>query len=384
MVSLRFGSLTPMLLLLPAVGCFNPPDVVDTPETTLVSTSTSAGVDTTADTVDGTVDGTDAPPECGNGLVESGEECDDGGESATCDADCTMARCGDGVVNQAAGEICDDGNDDPDDDCNTMCMPLGCGDGVVTPPEQCDDGNRDQTDDCVACQVASCGDGYVQAGVETCDDGNDDDTDPCPSTCQTATCGDGFVQAGVETCDDGNDDDTDPCPSTCQTATCGDGFVQAGVETCDDANDVPDDGCDACSLTCGNDCWSDAGCMTAAGRCIRFTCTTGAGSTTACSNCFGWQPITYDQWLMGGYCSDVIARYRDDHGFTTMCGEAPLCCGDPVACSGGDNAWHFSNGVDNYFVGPCLGCMGDANCTFWNGIDNSNYTRITACERISQ
>lgn len=44
---------------------------------------------------------------CGNGVVEAGEDCDDKGESATCNADCTPAVCGDGVLNQAGGEACD-------------------------------------------------------------------------------------------------------------------------------------------------------------------------------------------------------------------------------------------------------------------------------------
>lgn len=414
MTSLRFGSLVAASLLLPLVGCFDPPPADDT-----TTSSTGPGVGTTADsgTADDTTNSGEPLPECGNGVVESGEACDAGGESATCNDDCTAAECGDGIVNPTAGEICDDGNLAPDDGCNAMCMPFDCGDGLVVAPEQCDDANRDQTDGCVACQAATCGDGFVQAGVEGCDDANADDTDDCPSTCATAycgdgfvqaeieecddanaddgdgclssclaaSCGDGFVQAGIEGCDDANLDDTDDCPSTCLPASCGDGFVLAGVEECDDANGVPDDGCDACSLTCGDDCWSDAGCLTDAGRCIRFTCTDGASSATACDTCFGWQPITYDQWLApgpAGYCGDVIARYRVAEGTNTKCGDPVMCCSDPAGCGGGDNAWHFSNGVNNYYVGPCLGCAGDTNCTFWNDIDNGDYTRITACERV--
>jgi hypothetical protein len=48
---------------------------------------------------------------CGDGHVNAaaGEACDDGGESATCNADCTLAICGDGKVNGLAGEQCDFG-----------------------------------------------------------------------------------------------------------------------------------------------------------------------------------------------------------------------------------------------------------------------------------
>ena len=41
-------------------------------------------------------------PECGDGATEPGEACDDGGETATCNADCTLAACGDGVFNRLA------------------------------------------------------------------------------------------------------------------------------------------------------------------------------------------------------------------------------------------------------------------------------------------
>lgn len=46
--------------------------------------------------------------ECGDGIVEGDEECDDGGiDTPTCDFDCTSAVCGDGHINTAAGEACD-------------------------------------------------------------------------------------------------------------------------------------------------------------------------------------------------------------------------------------------------------------------------------------
>jgi cysteine-rich repeat protein len=197
-----------------------------------------------------------------------------------------------------------------------------------------------------------------------------------------ATCGDGFVQEGVEECDDGNDDDTDSCPTTCANPTCGDGFLYEGIEECDDGNNVNGDGCASdCLLECGDDCWGDQGCMTAEGRCIRFTCTPGNASQTACDGCWGWQPITYQNWMNDGYCADVTQKYRDVEGNTTKCGSAPLCCSSPGACGGSDNAWHFHNGVSNFFTGPCLGCANNMNCTYWNNAYTGTYTRLTACER---
>ena len=58
---------------------------------------------------------------CGNGVIEGREQCDDGGESASCDANCTAAICGDGTLNVTAGEQCDDGNNNGGDGCSATC-----------------------------------------------------------------------------------------------------------------------------------------------------------------------------------------------------------------------------------------------------------------------
>jgi cysteine-rich repeat protein len=62
---------------------------------------------------------------CGNGQRELGEVCDDGGDSASCNFDCTAVRCGDGYINFAAGENCDDGNDEDGDACDATCSEPG-------------------------------------------------------------------------------------------------------------------------------------------------------------------------------------------------------------------------------------------------------------------
>ena len=51
--------------------------------------------------------GSGASGSCGDGIVDGGEDCDDGSESAACDTDCTVAECGDGLANATAGEQCD-------------------------------------------------------------------------------------------------------------------------------------------------------------------------------------------------------------------------------------------------------------------------------------
>ena len=62
-------------------------------------------------------------PECGNGVVENEEECDDGNDVAGdgC-TECTLDPfCGDGEVNQEF-EQCDDGNNDNGDGCSERCQ----------------------------------------------------------------------------------------------------------------------------------------------------------------------------------------------------------------------------------------------------------------------
>ena len=64
---------------------------------------------------------------CGNGQVGAGEECDEGGGNsdapdATCRTDCTLSRCGDGIVDSGLlFEECDDGNLVDGDGCDSTC-----------------------------------------------------------------------------------------------------------------------------------------------------------------------------------------------------------------------------------------------------------------------
>jgi cysteine-rich repeat protein len=122
--------------------------------------------------------------DCGNHVVDAGEQCDDGGESATCDSDCSIRTCGDGLVNMTAGEVCDDTTDSPT--CDSDCTASRCGDNRVNvaADETCDDGNTIAGDGCSArCTVEACGGGVVDPG-ETCDDGNTTAGDGCSATCQ--------------------------------------------------------------------------------------------------------------------------------------------------------------------------------------------------------
>ncbi len=64
-----------------------------------------------------------------------------------------------------------------------------CGNGKVESPEQCDDGNTVDADGCNAnCTTASCGNGTLETG-EGCDDGNTVGLDGCEANCTPSTAG---------------------------------------------------------------------------------------------------------------------------------------------------------------------------------------------------
>lgn len=143
---------------------------------------------------------------CGNGVVEIYETCDDGGESATCDADCSAATCGDYVTNTTAGETCDDGGYNGQSGyCNATCTGTTaavCGNGMVESGETCDDGaNNGQPGYCNAmCSgttASVCGNGVVESG-ETCDDGaNNGQPNYCNATCNGTTPLTGTYVSGI-------------------------------------------------------------------------------------------------------------------------------------------------------------------------------------------
>ena len=183
---------------------------------------------------------------CGDGSVDSGEQCDDGNTSDAdgCDASCnteTVDTCGNGVVDP--NEDCDDGNDQDGDGCDSSCaMEDGdCGNGQLNNGEECDDGNTTRGDGCSAqCTIedAVCGNGRIELGEE-CDDGNTDPGDGCDVDCTievAASCGDGNLDPGEE-CDDGNNTPGDGCSATCtmEAAVCAPAFSLscAGSDTWD-------------------------------------------------------------------------------------------------------------------------------------------------------
>jgi len=117
---------------------------------------------------------------CGDGVVNLGEACDDGGESVTCNANCTTSACGDGVVNASDGETCDDGNTTAGDGCSATCMAEACGNGVLDSGETCEDGNTTNGDGCSStCQFETSGGTGGTAGTSGGDGGDGGDGGGC-------------------------------------------------------------------------------------------------------------------------------------------------------------------------------------------------------------
>jgi fibro-slime domain-containing protein len=325
---------------------------------------------------------------------------DDGGAdastcmAATCDEAAAMSVCGNGVVE--TGETCDDGNSVPGDGCSGVCQTEAnytcatpgqpctftgvvaiCGDGKLEGDEGCDDGNTNSNDGCSATctleagftcatpgqpctkPVGVCGDGAINSG-EQCDDGNTMTGDGCGATCQIESgwacpnagqacmqvmyCGDGVVETG-ETCDDGNTTPGDGCSGVCQLQpgyacpsagqpcvqiwVCGNGHVDPG-EVCDDGNTASGDGCSAdCSLvesgyTCPNVNGSGGPCVKApdnvcgdghiAGneQCDDGNTSSNDGCSSTCAVESGWNcPTAGQPCVRNAYCGNGIVDGKD-------------------------------------------------------------------------
>ncbi len=203
----------------------------------------------------GTVNPNCPPPSvCGDGVVQPPEQCDPPAPSV-CDDQCQLANlavCGNLLLE--SGEECDDGNTKDGDGCSMFCLKetAVCGNSKVEPPEECDPPNPSAGCDANCKKLGVCGNKSVEPG-EQCDDGNKIDGDGCSSTCMVETsdplCGNGKVE-GTEQCDDGclkgipnvceyQIDDGDTCNYDCsdpnqQVGVCGNGVVDPkNLEECD-------------------------------------------------------------------------------------------------------------------------------------------------------
>ncbi|HSD88808.1 MAG TPA: lamin tail domain-containing protein, partial [Kofleriaceae bacterium] len=115
----------------------------------------------------------------------------------------------------------------------SVCQAEGCGDGIIQTGEECDDDNTTANDGCDAtcniepnftcmgepsvCVMKGCGNGFIE-DAEECDDGNTADHDRCSSTCV-------LEQDTTEA--------TEPNNTTPQALTAGNHIVRGTFETGD-------------------------------------------------------------------------------------------------------------------------------------------------------
>ncbi len=296
--------------------------------------------------------------QCGNGVAEAPEACDDSGNSAVCDSDCTAAVCGDGFVNSAASESCDDSGESAS--CDADCTAAVCLDGTlnVSAGEECDDGAESAACD-ADCTAAVCGDGTVNATAgESCDDSGESAL--CDADCTAASCGDGTlnVTAG-EGCDNGgaNSDVTpDACRSNCQPASCGDGVTDSG-EQCDDAGQ---------SASCDADC-TLAVCGDGIVNALAGEICDDAGESAACdANC---TPAVCGDGTVNATAGEIC----DDAGESAACDAncTPAVCGDGTV--------NATAGEICDDAGESAAC--DANCTLASCGDGTlNTTAGETCD----
>lgn len=168
------------------------------------------------------------------------------------------SQCGNGI--REGDEACDDGNFRNTDDCSNACaIRHACDDEhLAAAPLWC---SFEFTRNMYGCQESHlicthvCGDGQLNQEIEECDDGNTIDTDFCSNTCQKSVCGDGVLQEG-EQCDIAIL--WDQCGgwvlcNECECLKpkyCGDGKVNQNSEACDDANGLNSDGCSDLCFVC--------------------------------------------------------------------------------------------------------------------------------------
>ncbi len=136
--------------------------------------------DADAGDADGDAGDADADADAGDGDPGDGDPGDGDGDPGDGDGDGGAGFCGDGIVN--AGEECDDGLQDngPFFACKGDCMINVCGDGADGPDEGCDDGNLIDGDGCSAvCTFENLHPDAVLCGdnLWKCGDGIDNDMD---------------------------------------------------------------------------------------------------------------------------------------------------------------------------------------------------------------
>ena len=346
-------------------------------------------------------------PECGNGVLDEGEECDKGEDNGK--TDCVYGKksckvctdeckeeagytsfCGDNYVDEDNGEVCDHGADNGRTECyygdescelcTTSCQPVigktsYCGDGIIdsSNEETCDDGaDNGKYGHCSAwCdgRAPYCGDGYVdEEDGETCDDGADNGSyGHCNATCsgRSPYCGDGNIDSSNgEVCDNGElngevycdygQTSCTVCNGDCQeeagiTSFCGDNYVD------EDNGEVCDHGADNGRTVCY---YGEENC-----ELCTTSCQTVQGETSFCGD--GMIDSSNEET-----CDDGADNGKYGHCSAWCDGRAPYCGDGYVDEEDGETC---DDGADNGSYGHCNAtCSGRSPYCGDGNIDSSN------------
>jgi cysteine-rich repeat protein len=244
----------------------------------------------------------------------------------------TYSLCGNGVVD--VGEECDDGNTNGQDGCTNHCTI--CGNGVVRAPEECDDHNRTNGDGCDAdCTITACGNG-IKTNGEACDDGNTYAGDCCSPTCQRESEGSPCLDDG-NVCTDDVCNAAGECKHLGNTAPCSDANVCNGLDFCSGG---------ACSVHAGNPCGTQPECQQA---CVpvgsfQYRCTlddagtecSGDGVACTADACNGLGRCTHTPQPNGSSCEDGDLCTTGDTCQAGGCRPGGgVQCGPCLTCSAG-------------------------------------------------
>ncbi|MBI5504615.1 MAG: hypothetical protein HY899_07420 [Deltaproteobacteria bacterium] len=239
-------------------------------------------------------------------------------------ADCDAPLCGDGVVDP--GEQCDDGNNRNGDCCSSFCevLPAGnaCDDGLFcTRTDRCEEGGRctGSGDPC----RGSDGDGDCS---ESCDEGNDSCAGRDPDG---SACDDGLYCNGADLCASGAcaSHGGDPCPGADADADCTESCEES-TDTCT-ALDPPGAACDDGKFCTRVDACTQAGACQGAGT----PCPGADGDGDCAESCDELADACSAFDTFGSGCDDGLFCTDDD-----SCDGHGRCAGqgDPCASRYGD------------------------------------------------
>ncbi len=294
----------------------------------------------------GCASGTPGPTtECGNGLFEGAEQCDDGNLNP-----------GDGcseLCETEDGWTCAEGGE-------TACQAI-CGDGRVLGQESCDGSELGGA----TCESLSMGGGTLACDPVTCQ--------LDPEGCTAYSCGNGRLDngelcdgpdVGEHTCEtEGYDGGSLACTASCELdnsgctlASCGNGIVE-GVEACDDGNLNPADGCSSnCSIEQG---WA---CVGQPSVCALLCGNSGLDTGEQCdgANLGGQTCESLGQSYVGGTLACAMNCTFDTSGCDLpTCGNSTLDTGEQ--CDGVLMNGQTCETVGAY-IGGTLQCTG--NCAY--------------------